>query len=56
MTVTFCGHKDIANTYTVRASVDKVLRGLVAEGSDCLLLGGYGGFDSLAAHAVHDLK
>lgn len=56
MTVTFCGHKDIANTYTVRASVDKVLRGLVAEGSDCFLLGGYGGFDSLAAHAVHDLK
>ena len=56
MTVTFCGHKDITNTSTVRTAVDEVLRGLVAEGADCFLLGGYGGFDLAAAHAVHDLK
>ena len=56
MTVTFCVHKDIANTYTVRAAVDEVLRGLVAEGADYFLIGGYGGFDSLAAHTVHELK
>ena len=56
MTVTFCGHKDIADTSTVRAAVDEVLRTLVAEGADYFLLGGYGGFDYLAAHAVHELK
>ncbi len=56
MTVTFCGHKNIADTSTVRAAVDEVLRGLVVEGADYFLLGGYGSFDSLAAHAVHDLK
>ena len=56
MTVTFCGHKDITNTSTVRTAVDEVLRGLVAEGADYFLIGGYGGFDSLAAHTVHELK
>ena len=54
--VTFCGHKEIADTSTVRVAVDETLRGLVAEGADYFLLGGYGGFDSLAAHAVYDLK
>lgn len=48
--------QNIADTSTVRAAVDEILRILVAEGADCFLLGGYGGFDSLAAHAVHDLK
>jgi len=56
MTVTFCGHKEIADTSTVRAAVDDALRGLVAEGADDFLLGGYGGFDAIAALAVHDLK
>ena len=32
------------------------MRGLIAEGADCFLLGGYGGFDSLVAHTVHELK
>lgn len=36
--------------------MDETLRGLVAEGADYFLLGGYGGFDSLAAHVVYDLK
>lgn len=56
MIVTFCGHKGIADTSTVRAAVGEVLRGLVAEGADYFLIGGYGGFDSLAAHTVHELK
>ena len=56
MIVTFCGHKDIANTSMARAVVDAVLRDLVAEGADRFLLGGYGSFDSLAARAAHDLK
>lgn len=54
--VTFCGHKEIVDTSTVRAAVDEILCGLVAEGADYFLLGGHGGFDSLAAHAVYDLK
>ena len=54
--VTFCGHKEIADTSTVRVAVDETLRGLVAEGADYFLLGGYGGFDSVAAHAVPELK
>ena len=56
MLVTFCGHKDIADQSTVRVAVDEVLRGLIAEGADYFLLGGYGGFDLLAARAVLDLK
>lgn len=36
--------------------MDEILRGLIAEGADCFLLGGYGGFDSLVAHTVHELK
>ena len=32
------------------------MRGLIAEGADCFLLGGYGGVDSLVAHTVHELK
>ena len=54
--VTFCGHKEIADTSTVRVAVDETLRGLGAEGADYFLLGGYGGFESLAAHVVYDLK
>ena len=54
--VTICGHKEIADTSTVRVAVDETLRGLVSEGADYFLLGGYGGFDSLAAHVVYDLK
>lgn len=56
MTVTFCGHKDIADASKVRTILDEILRGLVAEGADRFLLGGYGGFDSLVAHAVQNLK
>ena len=56
MTIAFCSHKDISNLSTVRAAVNELLRGLVAEGADYFLLGGYGGFDSLAAHTVYDLK
>lgn len=56
MTIAFCSHKDISNLSTVRAAVNELLRGLVAEGADYFLLGGYGGFDSLAAHAEYDLK
>ena len=33
-----------------------VLEGLIAEGADSFLLGGYGEFDSLAALTVRDLK
>lgn len=56
MIITCCGHKEMVDTSTVRTAVDEILCGLVAEGADYFLLGGYGGFDSLAAHAVYDLK
>ena len=56
MTVTFCEHKEIADISMVRAAVEDTLRCLVAEGADDFLLGGYGGFDAIAASAVHDLK
>lgn len=56
MIITFCGHKDIPDASKVRTILDEILRGLVGEGADCFLLGGYGGFDSLVAHAVQNLK
>lgn len=56
MKVTFCGHKDVYNTELVNQRVKQVIEQLIGEGATLFLLGGYGGFDSMAAVAVKEAK
>ena len=56
MTVTFCGHSEIANAEEVKQRVIDVIEKLVSEGADTFLSGGYGAFDMIAARAVLSLK
>ena len=56
MVVAFCGHKNVYQTELVSQQVKQIILGLVKEGANTFLLGGYGSFDSIAAVAVRDLK
>ena len=56
MTVTFCGHSQVANSAAVAAALAKIIDDLIAEGADEFLLGGYGEFDTMAAVAVRNAK
>ena len=47
-TVTFCGHRQVAEQSAVRAWLDALLPELYAQGARRFYLGGYGDFDSLA--------
>lgn len=55
MRVTFCGHKDI-NITKVSAPLRACIESLIQEGATEFYLGGYGGFDVLAARTIKDLK
>ena len=46
MVVTFCGHKEIADSAGLRDRLLSVLHALILEGADSFLLGGYGAFDT----------
>lgn len=56
MTVTFCGHRTIDRPDLLKSWLQEVVRGLILQGSNKFLLGGYGAFDLTAAHVVHTLK
>ena len=56
MLVTFCGHSRVSNTAAVADALKTVVEELISEGADEFYLGGYGEFDSIAAHVVYDLK
>ena len=56
MMVTFCGHSSIPYSEEIRKKLRRVIEGLVSEGADEFLLGGYGAFDEMAAYAVKGLK
>ena len=56
MTVTFCGHSQVANANAVAAALADILEKLIDEGADEFLLGGYGEFDTMAAIAVRNAK
>ena len=56
MTVTFCGHSQVANADAVAAALAETIEKLISEGATEFLLGGYGKFDSMAAVAVHNAK
>lgn len=56
MIVTFCGHKDIYGADWLQDKLVKTVEQLIREGADTFYLGGYGGFDSLAASTVKEMK
>lgn len=56
MTVTFCGHKDTYDDGSIRCWLTETVECLIQRGADLFYLGGYGGFDRLAASVVWDLK
>ena len=56
MTVTFCGHSQVADPATVADRLTAIIEELIAEGADDFLLGGYGEFDGMAARAVRNAK
>ena len=56
MLVTFCGHKDVTDTAQVKEKLESVIAELIVGGATEFYLGGYGQFDSMAAHIVRDIK
>ncbi len=56
MTVPFCGHRDTQASPELRAWLTDCVEELIEEGADTFYLGGYGGFDRLAASVVWKLK
>ena len=56
MLVTFCGHSHVSDSSEVAARLKKCINDLIEEGATEFYCGGYGEFDSLAAHAVLDAK
>ena len=56
MTVTFCGHSDVAEAAAVQAWLDETIALLCSQGARRFLLGGYGRFDGMAAAAVRRAK
>ena len=56
MTVTFCGHSQVADADGVAEKLKVIIEELITEGADDFLLGGYGEFDGMAAKAVWNAK
>ena len=56
MTVTFCGHSDVADAAAVQVWLDETITQLCHRGARRFLLGGYGHFDRMAAAAVWQAK
>lgn len=56
MTVTFCGHRDVVPTDSVRVWLEKCVEELIQKGATGFYLGGYGSFDNMAASVVCELK
>lgn len=56
MIVTFCGHKNVSDSTVVGEKLRVVIEELISRGATEFYLGGYGGFDSLAASTVRSLK
>ena len=52
MIITFCGHSSVEDPENVRAWLDDVLEQFIYEEDVSFYLGGYGGFDHLAAYVV----
>ena len=56
MVVAFCGHDNVSSPDRVREWLNHVLDQLIGEGEITCYLGGYGGFDRIAASVVREKK
>ncbi len=56
MIVAFCGHSDVTNPDDVRRWLTYTVDYLMNRGAKTFYLGGYGGFDRLAAFVLHDIS
>lgn len=56
MTVTFCGHAEVHDEEAVRTWLTEQVEACIRQGADVFYLGGYGGFDRMAAGVVGHLK
>ena len=56
MIVTFCGHSDVTNSDDVRRWLEQTVDDLIQRGATTFYLGGYGGFDRLAASVLHKVS
>lgn len=56
MIVAFCGHSDVTNPDDVRRWLAYTVDNLTYRGAKTFYLGGYGGFDRLAASVLHDIS
>ena len=56
ITVTFCGHADVWGEASLREWLTKTVEQLIERGADLFYLGGYGGFDGIAASVVREQK
>ena len=57
MTVTFCGHRDAFDKDgKIRIWLTDTVENLILRGADLFYLGGYGGFDRMAASVVREMK
>lgn len=56
MTVTFCGHSELARYDEVRSWLARTMEPLILDGADTFYLGGRGSFDALAAGVMRELK
>ena len=56
MIVAFCGHNDVANPDDVRRWLEHTVGDLIQRGATTFYLGGYGGFDRLAASVLHNIS
>lgn len=56
MTVTFCGHSEIACDYEVTRWLEDICEKLIRNGADTFFLGGIGDFDKLCKKVLLKLK
>ncbi len=56
MTVTFCGHNEVFQAELVYQWLVSEVDAAIQDGAETFFLGGYGGFDSMAARVVWEAK
>ncbi len=56
MIVAFCGHNDVANPDDVRRWLEHTVGDLIQRGATTFYLGGYGGFDRMAASLLRNIS
>ena len=55
-TISFCGHADVVDPCAVRSWLMRTVEALILDGAACFYLGGFGGFDQMAASVLREKK